>query len=252
MSGSESWSGEAAATASIDRRQLYDASARLYSVTFPLIWRYGFRSLHPWMSSRFAGCRAILDAGTGTGYWARHLARAEPRERVVGLDFSPEFIRLARRVTSGGEVEYVCADLTAAPFADGSFDGILCSGVLDTIPDPSAALEEFRRLLAPGGRVLLVVRGSGTRTSKLLERFFRVCVGASAACRERSLRPLRVPDSQWRRDGIFGKLPELAVAEGFGIEERDSPGLIGRAVLTRREVGPASRPEAAARTRRSG
>ena len=65
------------------RSDLFDASAKLYTATFPYVWRYGFRSLHPWLASRFAGCRSILDAGTGPGYWASYLASVERRERLI-------------------------------------------------------------------------------------------------------------------------------------------------------------------------
>lgn len=68
------------------RPELFDASPKLYSATFPRIWRYGFPGLHGWLNTRFAGCRSILDAGTGPGYWAQFLAsvnlviqRARPR-----------------------------------------------------------------------------------------------------------------------------------------------------------------------------
>ena len=230
------------------RSDLFDASAKLYTATFPYVWRYGFRSLHPWLASRFAGCRSILDAGTGPGYWASYLASVERRERVVGLDFSPEFIRLARARTRSGNVEFVCADLTRAPFADASFDGILCSGVLDTFPDPAPAFFEFRRLLRPGGRVVLILRGRGTRGSKLLERFFRFCVGATAAIRRRSMRPLFVPEAQWSRKAIWCDLPDLAAASGLELSERDARGLITKAVLVALESaedGGRREPEAA-------
>lgn len=53
-----------------------------------------------------------------------------------------------------GGVDLVC-DVTAVPEGDGSFDAILCSEVLEHLPEPVAALEEFARLLRPGGRLIL-------------------------------------------------------------------------------------------------
>lgn len=51
-------------------------------------------------------------------------------------------------------IDLVC-DITAIPAQDASFDAILCSEVLEHIPDPTKALDEFARLLRPGGRLLL-------------------------------------------------------------------------------------------------
>ena len=63
------------ARASNDRREFYDSTATLYNITFPWIWRIGFSSLHSRMLKDFNGCDTILDAGTGVGYWLRHLAK---------------------------------------------------------------------------------------------------------------------------------------------------------------------------------
>ena len=76
-----------------ERSKLYDASAKVYAAYFPLVWRFLFPKLHGWLAKQFADRGHILDAGTGPGYWVDYLARTEPRERVVGLDFSEESIK---------------------------------------------------------------------------------------------------------------------------------------------------------------
>jgi ubiquinone/menaquinone biosynthesis C-methylase UbiE len=69
-----------------------------------------------------------------------------------------------------GSLELVQASASELPFADGRFDTAVCTFVLCSVPDPSAALEEITRVLAPGGRLLFlehVHAGEGT----LLGRF---------------------------------------------------------------------------------
>lgn len=86
----------------------------------------------------------ILDAGCGTGLNLRHLPAGS-----VGIDINPRNVavlraRLPEHVIVEGDVE-------ALPFATGSFGTILCTEVIEHIPDPVAALAEFRRVLRPGG-----------------------------------------------------------------------------------------------------
>jgi ubiquinone/menaquinone biosynthesis C-methylase UbiE len=86
----------------------------------------------------------ILDAGCGTGLNLRHLP-----EGSVGIDINPRNVavlqqRLPQHVVVEGDVEQM-------PFGDGSFGTILCTEVIEHIPDPAAALAEFRRVLQPGG-----------------------------------------------------------------------------------------------------
>jgi 2-polyprenyl-6-hydroxyphenyl methylase/3-demethylubiquinone-9 3-methyltransferase len=91
-----------------------------------------------------------LDAGCGTGTISRWLAR-ERGASVVALDASERM--LANAAKSSG-VEYVLGDVTCSGLHDRSFDGVLCSSVLEYLPDPADALKEFRRIVRPGGTIL--------------------------------------------------------------------------------------------------
>ena len=97
------------------------------------------------MVARYAMPNApILDAGCGTGLNLRHLP-----EGSVGVDINPRNVallqeRLPNHVVVEGDVEHL-------PFADGSFGTVLCTEVIEHIPDPAAALAEYRRVLKPGG-----------------------------------------------------------------------------------------------------
>ena len=86
----------------------------------------------------------ILDAGCGTGLNLRHLPPGS-----TGIDINPRNVALVQRRLPNHRV--VQGDVEAMPFADGSFGTVLCTEVIEHIPDPSAALREFARVLRPGG-----------------------------------------------------------------------------------------------------
>jgi len=97
------------------------------------------------MVSKYATPNApILDAGCGTGLNLRHLP-----EGSTGIDINPRNIELLRQRLPNHTV--VEGDVEALPFADASFGTVLCTEVIEHIPDPSAALAEYRRVLQPGG-----------------------------------------------------------------------------------------------------
>jgi ubiquinone/menaquinone biosynthesis C-methylase UbiE len=86
----------------------------------------------------------ILDAGCGTGLNLRHLPAGS-----TGIDINPRNVELLQTRLPNHTV--VAGDVEALPFADGSFGTVLCTEVIEHIPDPSAALAEYRRVLQPGG-----------------------------------------------------------------------------------------------------
>lgn len=99
--------------------------------------------------------RRILDAGCGSGPLAEALlARGAS---VTGIDVSPAMIDLARRRLGPDADLHVAALGEVLPFPDGSFDDVVCSLVLHYLEDWSAPLAELRRVLVPGGRLLLSV-----------------------------------------------------------------------------------------------
>ncbi len=91
-----------------------------------------------------------LEIGIGTGL---NLAFYESTRRVVGIEPDPEMLKRARRraASAGKPVDLVIASAEALPFRAASFDSVIATLVFCTIPDPTAAAHEVRRVLAPGG-----------------------------------------------------------------------------------------------------
>lgn len=86
----------------------------------------------------------ILDAGCGTGLNLRHLPAGS-----TGIDINPRNIAVLRaRLPQQTIVE---GDIEAMPFSDGSFGTVVCTEVLEHVPDASRALTEIRRVLRPDG-----------------------------------------------------------------------------------------------------
>lgn len=99
--------------------------------------------------------RHVLDAGCGSGPILVDLL--EGGASVVGIDGSQALLDIARRRV-GPDVDLRVADLAAPlPFDDATFDDVVCSLALHYLQDWQAPLAEMRRVLKPGGRVILSV-----------------------------------------------------------------------------------------------
>ncbi len=102
----------------------------------------------------------ILEVGIGTGLNLEHYDKARI-EKIIGLDPGLEMHRLARKRVkrTGVPVELVGLSAEQIPYQDGSFDTVLVTYSLCTIPDPGATLEEMRRVLKPGGKLIFCEHG---------------------------------------------------------------------------------------------
>lgn len=106
-----------------------------------------------------ARVRRALDVGCGVGHWSRVLLPHLPQAQLVGVDREPRWVEEAtRRAAAAGwaaQTRYQVGDVAALPFDDGAFDLVTCQTVLIHLADVPAALAELRRVLAPGGTLLL-------------------------------------------------------------------------------------------------
>lgn len=99
----------------------------------------------------------ILELGCGLGHDGLELLRSG--YRLVETDVAPGQLGQARSLHSregvSGSAEYLLVDAQRLPFEDGSFDGVLMVAMLHHLPDPLSALREARRVLKPGGVIVL-------------------------------------------------------------------------------------------------
>src|SRR5262249_17397884 len=101
-----------------------------------------------WPLQEIARGHRVLDVGVGPGEAAlMALPIVEPSGCVIGLDISESMLHAARSRIEGSSFRLVAADGQALPFADGSFDAVVCQLGLQFFPDPARGLEEFRRVL---------------------------------------------------------------------------------------------------------
>lgn len=101
--------------------------------------------------------RDVLEVGVGTGLALPHYDR---EKRITGIDLSVEMLRKARERTRRDGLAHVQAllemDAEATSFADGSFDVAVAMFVASVVPNPRNLLTEMRRLVRPGGNILLI------------------------------------------------------------------------------------------------
>lgn len=116
------------------------------------MWWY--RALHARLLDALTGVRGtVLDAGCGTGGFLAVLRRARPDLRRVGLEFSPIAAPRAAEKSAGPVVR---GSVNALPFADTSFDAVIAADLLcHAAVQPDEALAELRRVLRPGGRLVI-------------------------------------------------------------------------------------------------
>ena len=112
---------------------------------------------------RLQGELRILDVGCGTGEITARLGDLYGKSTIVGVDLIENHLELAREKCArhGQRVTFRAADAFALPFAEASFDLVVCRHMLQAVPRPEAAMAEMVRALRPGGRLHLLVEDYG-------------------------------------------------------------------------------------------
>jgi ubiquinone/menaquinone biosynthesis C-methylase UbiE len=133
-------------------RRIFDEQAPKYDRSMARFERLLFSGNREWACSQATG--DVLEIAAGT---ARNLAHYPSAVRLTGIELSPQMAGLGRTRAKelGREIDIRVGDAEALNLPDESFDTVICTYGLCTIPDDRAAVREAKRVLRPGGRMLL-------------------------------------------------------------------------------------------------
>jgi demethylmenaquinone methyltransferase/2-methoxy-6-polyprenyl-1,4-benzoquinol methylase len=129
----------------------YDLLNRLMTLGQDVRWRKRTVEI---LAPTDGGC--YLDVGTGTGDLATELRRQAPKAHIIGVDFAPQMLQIAQGIAGAGGPVWMLADGEGLPFATGTFDGALSGFFIRNVGHLSIALQEQRRVLRPGGRIVVL------------------------------------------------------------------------------------------------
>jgi SAM-dependent methyltransferase len=212
-----------------------DYYRRLHEVDTRHWWHLGMRSLAgALLDGRLHG--ALLDAGCGTGGFLAWAAGTGALTRLCGIDLSAEAIELARETVP--EAELHAAPLDRIPFGDAEFDVAVSLDVLQHVPEGvlDASLRELRRVLRPGGALL--VRTNGDRRARRVREDWRAYDDATLAADLRragfAVRRLTHANTVLSiAAAARGRRPEAPTGESCGIPqvEKGAKAAAGQALL---------------------
>lgn len=211
----------------------YDAAARLQAtVRAELLGRLQDFRLAP---------QTVLDLGAGTGWGTRELKRRYPRALVLALDLAPGMLREARRQSRPfRRFARLCADARRLPLRPASIDLVFTNLMLQWCDELPVVLREIRRVLRPGGLLMLSSFGPGTLAElgaawaeadayEHVHRFLDVHVVGDELMRAGFTEPvLDVERHVPGYDTVLDLMRELQAIGARNASERRAPGLTGR------------------------
>jgi ubiquinone/menaquinone biosynthesis C-methylase UbiE len=187
-------------TAEKDRiRAIYEKDAPKYDRSMGFYERFLLGDARQWACARAEG--DVLELAVGTGL---NLPLYRSDVRVTGIEFSPAMLALAKQRAAelDREADLRLGDAEALEFEDASFDTVICTYALCTIPDDRKAVSEAGRVLRPGGKLVLA-------------EHVRSPLRAVRAG-QRLLEPLMV---RFEADHLLREPLEHVRAEGFVVDE---------------------------------
>ena len=138
--------------------QAYDRWAPIYDLVFGGVFSRG-RDAAIQATNRLGG--RVLEVGVGTGI---SLPLYSPHLRIFGTDISEAMLKKAKKRVAQSRLKNIeglaVMDAENLEFTDNSFDVVMAQYVVTAVPNPEAALDEFARVLRPGGELIILTRVS--------------------------------------------------------------------------------------------
>ena len=206
--------------------QAYDRWAPIYDLVFGGVFSKG-RDAAIQATNKIGG--RVLEVGVGTGI---SLPLYSPNVRIFGTDISEAMLKKAKQRVAQGRLKNIeglaVMDAENLEFPDNSFDVVMAQYVVTAVPNPEAALDEFARVVRPGGELIILTRVSADAG---MRRFI-----------EQKLQPVvtrlgfRTAEFAWSRYTRW-----LAEAKGIELAERRLIPPLGHFSLVRfRKTAPAT------------
>lgn len=100
---------------------------------------------------------AILDVACGTGEFAKLLLAKNPQQPITGIDISESMLEIAKdKLQAYSNVNLHNTSVTSLPFADESFDIVICASAFHYFESPQLALSQMKRVLKPQGKLIIL------------------------------------------------------------------------------------------------
>ena len=199
------------------QRRVWDKRAPTFDRSMGLMEKLLFGNGRAWVCSQASG--EVLEVAIGTG---RNFGFYPDGIHLTGIELSAEMLAIAQRRAAevGLQAELRQGDAQALAFPDASFDTVVCTFSLCSIPDDRKAVAEMKRVLRPGGRLLLIDHVPSTA---------RLWRGIQWLLEQVTVRV--------EGEYLLRRPLELVQAEGFAIErvERLKAGIVER--MSARKIG---------------
>ncbi|MBD2082177.1 methyltransferase domain-containing protein [Leptolyngbya sp. FACHB-17] len=200
-------------------QQEYDRLAKIYDQRWHSYITNTLTFLKQW--AQIGSHEIVLDVACGTGEFERLLLQDHPNQQIVGIDVSTEMLTIAQaKLQPYSTVTFKPGNVTALPLKDECFDTVVCASAFHYFDCPLDALAEMRRVLKPGGKVVILDWCKDFLLCRLCDVVLRIVDPAHKQCYTQkelqdflSRSQLRIKASTKLRFGAWGLMAATATKD---------------------------------------